>query len=97
MLKCGMVFCCQSADLRNWRASEPVEERALALCRVLTERGYLDGGQDTQEVAALMVQAAGAFSMQSSVSPAEVYGQSKCVDDAHHGIGHLQEARNPEL
>lgn len=56
------------ADPRTWRGRDAPEERAIELCRVLSSRGCLDGGRDTEELATLMVEAAASFSIHTPVS-----------------------------
>lgn len=72
--KCCLVMIAQAADPRKWRGREAPEERALELWRTLSARGYLDGGRDTEELAALMVESAGSFSAHTSVRCTQCVG-----------------------
>lgn len=58
----------QPAEPRSGWAKEPPEERAVELSRTLESRRYLEGGCETEDVAALLVEAAGSLSMHTSVS-----------------------------
>lgn len=57
----------QPAEPRGGRAGDPPEERAVDMARTLSSRRYLDGGSETEDVAALLVEAAGSLSMHTSV------------------------------
>ncbi|CAM9491150.1 unnamed protein product, partial [Hapterophycus canaliculatus] len=57
----------QPADPRSGWARELPEERAVELARTLSSRKYLEGGAETEDVAMLLVEAAGSLSMQTSV------------------------------
>lgn len=58
----------QPAEPRSGWAKEPPEERAVELARTLESRRYLEGGSETEDVASLLVEAAGTLSMHTSVS-----------------------------
>ncbi|CAM9489980.1 unnamed protein product [Scytosiphon promiscuus] len=55
------------ADPQSGWARELPEERAVELARTLSSREYLEGGPETEDVAMLLVEAAGTLSMQTSV------------------------------
>eukprot|EP00752_Nemacystus_decipiens_P006113 g5514.t1 len=57
----------EPAEPRSGWAKEPPEERAVELARTLESRRYLEGGSETEDVAALLVEAAGSLSMHTSV------------------------------
>lgn len=57
----------QPAEPRSGWAGDPPEERAVELARTLSSRRYLDGGSETEDVAALLVEVAGSFSLHTSV------------------------------
>ncbi|CAM9524584.1 unnamed protein product, partial [Laminaria digitata] len=57
----------QPAAPRSGWSGEPPEERAVELARTLTTRRYLDGGSETEDVAALIVEIAGSLSMHTSI------------------------------
>lgn len=60
-------LCLQPAEPRSGYARDPPEERAVELARILSVRRYLDGGADTEDVATLLVEAAGTLSIQTPV------------------------------
>ena len=63
-----LLYLAQPAEPRSGWAKEPPEERAVELARTLESRRYLEGGSETEDVAALLVEAAGSLSMHTSVS-----------------------------
>lgn len=62
-----LLCLAQPAEPRSGWAKEPPEERAVELARTLESRRYLEGGSETEDVAALLVEAAGSLSMHTSV------------------------------
>ncbi|CBN78893.1 conserved unknown protein [Ectocarpus siliculosus] len=57
----------EPAEPRSGYAKDPPEERAVELARMLSARRYLDGGADMEDVATLLVEAAGTLSIQTPV------------------------------
>jgi len=57
----------QPAEPRSGWAKEPPDERAVELARTISSRRYLDGGVETEDLAILLVEAAGSLSMHTSV------------------------------
>lgn len=68
----------QPAEPRSGWAKEPPEERAVELARTLESRRYLEGGSETEDVAALLVEAAGSLSIHTSVSSGLALAADKC-------------------